>query len=518
MRKFPEQIHLLAIGLVATIALAVHLYASAPLGVGVSHDSVFYINTGENILAGKGVYWTGGGGDIKPMIHFPPLYPLLLTGITFFAGSVIKAATWSAAILFGATVFLIGWIIYIRTRSIRAAVLGEMIFISSPSFFEVYLEAMSEPLYLMLMLVVLLLLSSYLADQKRWKINLSAIVSSMAFLTRYAGASLIATGVIALAVFSSGSRREKISDVIRYAVIAGVANLVWSIRNFSLTGSFSNRVFTFHPPGREKVNEAITTLSSWLGLEAGSIEVRIGAALFVLLLVLGIVLGRVFLSQRNPERKSDQRKSLENVMMLHGLLYLSFLLVSLTFFDASTRLSFRILSPVYAMLLILLFIEGYSILKLQSASRIAKIRLPLAGLILVAGLLLVPQTLNILGELRDQGRGFNSREWRDSQIIDELRKMGTSAAIYSNEALAVLYLSEIPAYSVPEITDPVKGSSRSDFDELLAGMRQALQMPNSALAIFHQGELRPGIPSLEDLTEGLSLFRQSSDGVLFVGE
>jgi len=48
-------------------------------GPGVSPDSTTYIETARNLLAGNG--FTVGG---KPMTHYPPAYPLLLSIVGLF--------------------------------------------------------------------------------------------------------------------------------------------------------------------------------------------------------------------------------------------------------------------------------------------------------------------------------------------------------------------------------------------------------------------------------------------------
>jgi hypothetical protein len=53
-------------------------------GLGISPDSMVYMETAKSILAGHG-FFTGGLDVVNtrrgtPMTHFPPAYPLLLAG------------------------------------------------------------------------------------------------------------------------------------------------------------------------------------------------------------------------------------------------------------------------------------------------------------------------------------------------------------------------------------------------------------------------------------------------------
>jgi len=55
------------------VAGAALILWSTPWGVGIVHDSLFYFSAAENLAFGRGLFWAGGGGELKPLVHFPPL-------------------------------------------------------------------------------------------------------------------------------------------------------------------------------------------------------------------------------------------------------------------------------------------------------------------------------------------------------------------------------------------------------------------------------------------------------------
>ncbi|MBN1473701.1 MAG: hypothetical protein JW914_03715, partial [Syntrophaceae bacterium] len=97
-------------------------------GPGVGPDSVEYIETARNLLAGNGFY-TGG----KPLNQFPPGYPFILAVAGFFYnGDVLYAGRLICSILFGVNVALLGLAVFICTeRSFSATVCAIFIFVSS---------------------------------------------------------------------------------------------------------------------------------------------------------------------------------------------------------------------------------------------------------------------------------------------------------------------------------------------------------------------------------------------------
>jgi hypothetical protein len=97
-----------------------------------------------------------------------------------------------------------------------------------------------------------------------------------------------------------------------------------------------------------------------------------------------------------------------------------------------------------------------------------------------------------------------------------LRRLDPESTVYSNEAFSVLYLTGIPARWIPEKFDPVKAIERENFDEQMARMRENLSQPDSVMAVFHQGYLKSGMPSLEEIMEGLVIVHESRDGIILV--
>ena len=41
-------------------------------GIGIYHDSVFYLTSATNLVNGEGLSWFGDGGSLTPLTHFAP--------------------------------------------------------------------------------------------------------------------------------------------------------------------------------------------------------------------------------------------------------------------------------------------------------------------------------------------------------------------------------------------------------------------------------------------------------------
>jgi len=504
-------------GLVFVLAIVIHVFSTWNWGVGVSHDSVFYLSAAENFLEGEGISRVGGGNVAKPLTHFPPLYPLSLSLIGFLLGNINQAANWIASFFFAINTTLVMALIYLGTNSLKTAFLGALFVIISPMMLDVHFEAMSEPIYLTFCFMSIGFLARYLTNEKRSTFIVAAVTAAAAYLARYVGVTVVVTGMISLLLYHSGSWKRKIQSAFLYGLVGVIPVVSWYIRNYRLTGSFTNRVFAFHPIAMDKFNDGLLTISGWLLPDSTPVGVRMVIVILFCLMILYGIIGNKLRSEVLDKKAGPLKQNpLSAILLIYGGIYLSFLFLSLTFFDSSTRLNNRILIPLYLILLILAFISMSRIVEFYK-TRSCPIVLPLAFLmtVLVMGFYL-DQSWDLVQSFRQEGRGFSSAAWRNSEIVAEINRLGPDAMVYTNEAFAIYYLTDVGAHSVPEKFDPVIAEVRENFQPTMGKMRHRLTQPGSALAVFHQGYLREGMPTLEEITSGLVIAHESNDGVIFV--
>ena len=99
------------------------------------------------------------------------------------------------------------------------------------------------------------------------------------------------------------------------------------------------------------------------------------------------------------------------------------------------------------------------------------------------------------------------------QVLKEFPPGGT---LYSNNPTAIYFVLGRPAVSIPEQYDRVKKKYRPDFEQNLAFMRQQLKDPDSALIIFYPYQDIRENPPLELITDGLDVYRNTTDGTIYV--
>jgi hypothetical protein len=502
-----DRIYWFVIAILAVMTMAWLLYASQPWGLGVSHDSIFYLSSAESLSNGDGLSWIAGGGELKPLTHFPPLYPSILSALEALLGNFQTAAKFLATAFFAANVILVSISIYQLSSSTLLSIIGGGLALSSPILLDIHLETMTEPQFLTFALLSLLSMGMYLKTRDPRTFVFSAVLASLAFLTRYIGVCLVLTGMGSILLWSPERRRWR--DTLIFGALSTLPNLLWYIRNFSQTGTLTNRVIGFHWITKDQLSQAVSSISTWLFPVLPSDRFRI--ILIGSLLVAGIALVYARRNWFRPlETEEGSGASTFRVFTFFGIAYVLLLFVSLTFFDASTPLTNRILSPLYLLALIVL------VSTLQSV-RGRRSMIIMAMVIGLVGVSYVYRSVEIVASSRSEGRGFNSKNWKNSDTMLEVIKFDPNSIIYSNEAFPIWFLSRIPAYWIPEKTDPVKALPRSDFENQMAIMRERLKGEDSALVLFHPETLRLGMPSYEEISFGLTSIYTVEDGEIFVG-
>ncbi len=485
---------------------ALLLGLQSPWGIGVYHDSVYYLTSAENLLAGDGLAWFGDGGELRTLTHFAPLYPLTLTLGMVLGIEAESVARIIAALLFGANIALLGWIIYRLTRRLWLGALCAALALYSSVILGLHLMAMSEPEFLFAVMACLVALTHYLTTGKSRFFYFAIALASLSYLTRYVGIVVLGTGALSLLLLAARPLRKRLQDAFIFAFAAFIPMALWMARNFARTGSLTNRTLRFHPPQLAKLKQFVATVVGWVS------PFRLTApGTFLILLAFAALLG-LFLYRVWKTRTSERSPVFyfSGAALLFALLYIASLIFSATFFDASTPFDDRILSPLYVVFLLLIVLAAHQTL--------AEHRLWTVLAFVLLGMhagIQSPEALRQITTLREEGIGFSSQAWQESETVAWVASLPQDITIYSNEKSALNLLTDQLPYAVPEKTDPVKAEVRDYFDEAMQTMRERLSTPDAYLILFHPGQLRAGMPSLAEITAGFELVSVFDDARVY---
>lgn len=502
----------LILGLLALSGTLLILYAT-PQGMSLFDDSIAYIAGARSILAGEG-YREAWLISNQPVTHFPPGFSTILALVGLSGLDPLRGTRFVNALIFGANVFMLGLIGWRMTKSKTAGFLLALLILLNGQLFRVHTTAMSEPLYIFFTLAAFLAFSQYFASEEKNSIKfllLASILTAFAYLTRYAGLALLATFLVSLILLHPTWKKRLTSAGIFLAGFIPFA-LAWSIRNRLLADNATNRTFVFHPITTENLQVGLANFAAFI-LPVESLRrdlIRIPnlflAILVILVLVLLVwVVSRGLKKFFKPSTEVPEFLSFISTLYIFG--YLSSILSSMTFFDASTKFQLRIVAPVYVSLLIMLVYFGVWLWRKQKTSAL------LLSLIIFS--LSIFNFSETLTQLRKGGQGYASFQWFDSEAMKYLNELPDGVRIYSNETAPVYLYTDRPGYVLPDLVDPVTGLPRGRFEEGVAALQAEVLAGRAVLALFDIGSHDEEVQSVyQILADGLHLaFNKQGDEI-----
>lgn len=488
-------------------------------GIGASPDSVTYIGGARNLVAGYGFSMKTVSGATEPITHFPPLYSMLLSLSRFFAVDPMAGARWINALLFGLNLLLASYIAHRHIpgsqRFLWLPLVGSLVVLTAPSILEIHLMAWTEALFLFLAFSGLTALATYLQRLELRYLLLAAMLISAAFMTRYAGAALIAMGFLGVIFYGPSNIPRRLKSAGLFTFISLLTPALWMAGNYLSAGTITSRALSFHPIGVSKIREGITTIASWMLVpESVSIWVKlipIGVFALIFLYMTYFRRGRT-----GREDHVDELNSLVIVKLLalFVIVYLIFLVLSISFLDANTPMDSRILSPLFlAGVILALHLVG------EVVSHFPKPVLIKSAFLGTAAAFIVVNAWNgssLLVQGYEQGIGYSSLEWNHSGILSEIEKLPDQVAIYTNVPEAVYFFFNQAAMSVPRKFTSTRGQTNPNYQAEMEAMRSELEN-QAGVVVYFSNLKRPTLISEEELALQLPVRAvvRTADGVIY---
>lgn len=166
----------------------------APIGAGVSTDAAIQMSTAQNLLLGKGFFDYAG----RPFVSWPPLYPLILAGLSFLTGGdPFIAGGYFNILSMGLIVWLGGFLLYdVFSDDLFWAFAGSLVLATSQSLLRICANISTDPFFIVLTLCFLLVANRYLVAPTWTKLSFLAFFTALACLQRLPGVALLVTGVL----------------------------------------------------------------------------------------------------------------------------------------------------------------------------------------------------------------------------------------------------------------------------------------------------------------------------------
>jgi 4-amino-4-deoxy-L-arabinose transferase-like glycosyltransferase len=524
--KFPPTIiFILFLSLVASVAI----YFSTVWGPWAFSDSTEYIVDARNFLAGRGLGFYAPSGTFERLALHPPLYPLVLSIFGYLGFDLIQAARWLNIILFGALTFLVGTFTY---RFFNAAWFALVLcagLLTLPPLVDVFSGAMSEPLFFFTGTIGICLLTAYLKLGKRYLLTLASISISLAFLDRFPGVMLVIAGVFGLFVVGHNSLKQRLRDIFIFNLISITPTVAWITWIYSRTQTLSARKFHFTNhiwSGLIDLRKKMLELFwSWLPFQqhlpaySYNLSRNILIALIILLFIPLVLILYRNLTQPGSASRSNHTLTFVFFWFVFMIGYIVLLASSFVFTSPLPDLIPRTLLPVqFALIFVLLALLLSLINEFYLHQWAGWVCAALALIIIIPN---SQVSWNLISEYHQNGAGSTSKAWHTSLTLQALNDLPAYIPIITNQAAAVLLLTDRAAYDFCYPSCNQSGSLRYG-DDPADQVQQIFRERGAALVLFYpycgvldQPWYVKTLAQVETLTQNLSRYFSSCDGAIY---
>lgn len=458
------------------------------LGPGVSPDSLVYIATAKNLLAGNGFFAQG-----SPMTQFPPLYPVSLALGGLIHPDILSVARVMHSLIYAINGGLVALILYQATaKSYWAGILGLLAFVAAVSLMQVHAVAWSEPLFITFILSASLIFPRYIMVFSPIRLVVSAVLAALAMTTRYIGLSLLLA--MSFHHLMMGWRlpwTRRLINICWLASIAAIPLSLWLLRNLILAGTATSRHLQFHAISFSHLKQALETLYGFILPFPAEPWVQAMLMIWLVMCMMAALTAQYRALSRVPDQYS-----VSLAYQVFGLLfcgfYGAFLVVSLILFDAHIPLDARILSPLFVIWLILIIASLWNAIRLMNSKWLKAIAFVIVVLLLTIN---ATRAFSLATRIHEQGLGFSSPLWTRSNTLAFLGSLSQDSVFYSNGADIIEYFTSKRARSLPAMGDPRSLVRNQTFEHEMALMCTELAQGRARLVYLNHVDWRWYLPS-----------------------
>ena len=431
--RFQRDPFALLIVVLAGLGTAHILVRTATYGAEITEDSVDFLSTALNFLAGEG--WRDLTGD--PLTMWPPLFPLLLAASSWVGIDPLEAGRWINAVVAGLIILVAGCWLRSHLRSQWLALAATATLAASEPLSDLAARFLTEPLFALFTLLALVQLAAFLNRRKDAALWWAAVFTALAAITRYPGVVLIGTGVLVLLPL------VRLRQTLVFGAISSLPLLAVLAHNWVATGNLTQAAGHRPTPSGQSLSDGLGQTVEVFRTWVVPRSTPDGLAYLLWLAVAAVGLASVAVGLRSRQYASEAAPvyvRLEPIIPFGGfaLAYLVFMVLVVPF-TVEKQIDSRYLLPIYVPLLLATVFLLDWFLSIEAASGRAAVRYGLASLVLLATLTHIgfsaQRNLRRTAHAHVFGypaHGFNAPRWQHSEILNYIRDHHIEGRVYSD--------------------------------------------------------------------------------------
>ena len=428
-----------------------------PYGPPFGSDSVTYMTTAINFAEGRGFGYVSPESGFELLTFYPPLFPAVLSLFALVGLDILTAAHWFNALILGILVFLMGWSLWKSLRSLLGAGLLAALLAYSAAMIELHAWVMSDALCLITGMGGLVALLGYMNGNAKKYLLLSAVLTGLAFLTRYAGVAYCVTGLIGAILFTPSGFRKRMLAGMSYALVSLTPMLIWIGIEWIASNGIASR--NLLPPDTLLV-DALTVFRSlkecaylWLP-SIMTISQSLGQLAFrtiylgLALIILGAYIFTIYQKRKHLSENWFRSSGLAIISLfsIFMVIYLFVIIVSYSMIYPPPYLVDRMFAPFQVGLLVIIS-TMLGVIFRDNRHLLARLLTVTLGLLLVLDFWGAARTE--IYRLRQNPPGYLI--YQNSALIEYVSGLPQDTPIISNKTSVIQYFVGRPAYAIQEL-------------------------------------------------------------------
>ena len=449
-----------ALLIMIALAGAGHLWLrTGEHGLGLTNDSLNYLMAAESVADGKGLKDTAG----VPFLLVPPLYPLVLAGISWLGIEPVAAARLVNIAALGLLTLLVGLWLRRRVRYGVIAVAGALTVMAASPLINAASYLWTETLFVLLVLLSLLQLEAFLKQpERKLPLAATAVCAGLAAVTRYMGVAAIITGVLLILAIPRLPARVRLAYAAAYGAAASIPLAAYMARNYAVSGSWivsPNRSadYTTGDALRDLAGGTLgylqiadTPVAGWPGLFWAGVGLTALTATAGVLLYLRLT-GAGRAGGRDTAAASGTGTGLASALpfAVFAAAYVAILLVAVTYRDTES-IDGRLLMPILTPLLLIGALMADRLLRIEALGWLAALKWPaVTAALLLWAVNLAYETRSGLAETATAletgyiGDTYNTAQWQDGETAAYLKAHPVAGPMYSNHAGRLWWFADL---------------------------------------------------------------------------
>jgi hypothetical protein len=468
-------------------------------GLGITTDTLYYVSVARSLSSGKGLLTITDNGTYEPLTHYPPLTSFLVNLVSsdhLFAFQII------ALISFFLLVLSCGSYILWKTKSLTLMILSQLLIIFSRDLLSVYSMAWSEHIFILLFVIGSIALAEYVSTKKQSYVILSAILCGVSILSRYSGVFLIPCIMVITFLNEKGNIKSRVAKSLFIGFISAIPIILWLGYLQIFVADDSIRQFNIHFIQISRILEGYVTIAQWFSPFVFPKYAEIFVLLIGMLTTIAVPILFIIYRQKVTAYLLDNKEN--NIWGAIILSYFVFLVASISFFDPLTPLDFRILSPIYPLVVLIMIMVFYK-----------KTNLQFILYFLVAAVIIGGVQFSVFQF--ERGTILAGPEWEKSETIAAVKQLPKESKVFSNAVTAVYVLGERENATLPLKVTTLK-SVNPYYKNEIAEIQSKYENQETYIVFFKPGaSISAMYASEKEITSQLSLSKvtELSDGIIF---